>query len=510
VYIAATGGNPGLGGSASIPAIALIAALGNCSALTTSTFISINEVTTAAAAWALAPFAQSATSLGTTSTNLTGIDNAFLTAANLAEITTGQSPGAHLPSNATVNSGKLYALASILASCVNSDGGSPCTALFSAARPPAGAIPADTFQAALDIVSHPANNVATLFRLIPSTPPFSSGLTTAPPDWTLAVKFTGGGLNAPSGISIDASGDVWVANYFSSISAFSPTGTPLFASGITGSGLNHSYGIALDSGNNAWVVNQDTSVNSGKGSVSVLNSSGQSIGGASGFTAGGLNFPAAVAIDPNSTTWIVNDGDSTVTLLSSTGTPLSGASGYGSSHLVFPVAIALDAAHNGWVANQSGNTVSRISPDGTQITDFSCCNGPSGIAVDQNSNAWVTNYYGNSVSRITGAGAITTFTSSSLDHPQGIAIDGAGSVWIANLFGAPLTQLAGSISSSPGSALSPVVGWGSDTDIVEPYSVAVDASGNLWLSDFGDDSLTQFVGLATPIKTPHLGPPQLP
>jgi streptogramin lyase len=35
-----------------------------------------------------------------------------------------------------------------------------------------------------------------------------------------------------------------------------------------------------------------------------------------------------------------------------------------------------------------------------------------------------------------------------------------------------------------------------------PYSVAVDGSGNVWLSNSGTNTLTEFVGLAAPIYTP--------
>jgi hypothetical protein len=47
---------------------------------TSSTNIVINEATSAAAAWALSPFAASMTNIGASSTNLTGITNAFATA----------------------------------------------------------------------------------------------------------------------------------------------------------------------------------------------------------------------------------------------------------------------------------------------------------------------------------------------------------------------------------------------------------------------------------------------
>ncbi len=38
----------------------------------------------------------------------------------------------------------------------------------------------------------------------------------------------------------------------------------------------------------------------------------------------------------------------------------------------------------------------------------------------------------------------------------------------------------------------------------------VDASGNLWVTDFDNNTLTKIVGIATPVKTPVLGPPQTP
>ncbi len=515
VYLVAAGGNPGLPGNVNNSALVLVNALGSCASLTASTFIFVNEVTTVAAAWALAPFATSSTHVGATSTNLTGLNNAFLTAASLADTSSGLSPSAHAPANAAINSHKIYSLADTLANCVNSNGGTPCSSLFAAATPPSASVPTDTFQAALSIVTHPSNNVAALFNLIPPAPPFTSTLATAPPDWTLAVKFTGGGMSSPTGIGVDATGNVWVASYFSSASQFSPTGLPLFPNGITGSGLAHSYGLALDNSNNVWIPDEDSAsnVNGGHGSVSVLNSSGQSIAGTSGFSTSQLDYPVAVATDSNATTWVVNYGTSTVSLLSSSGTPLSSAPGYGLGHLAFPVAIATDASHNAWIANQSGTSITRISPDGTQIADFACCNGAAGVAIDQNANVWVANYYGNSISEISSAGTILsngTYTGGGISFPQGIAIDGAGSVWIANYRGSSLTQLAGSNTPNPGAALSPAAGWGPDAKILLGYALAIDSSGNIWTTGFGDDCLTQFVGLATPVKTPQIGPPKLP
>ena len=43
-----------------------------------------------------------------------------------------------------------------------------------------------------------------------------------------------------------------------------------------------------------------------------------------------------------------------------------------------------------------------------------------------------------------------------------------------------------------------------------PFSVAIDGAGNLWVTNFGNNSVTEFVGLAAPLKTPLIGLPQKP
>jgi streptogramin lyase len=58
--------------------------------------------------------------------------------------------------------------------------------------------------------------------------------------------------------------------------------------------------------------------------------------------------------------------------------------------------------------------------------------------------------------------------------------------------------------------VSPALGYGLDAPISEPYGLAIDASGSVWLSNAGASTLTQMVGIASPVKTPLLGPPVQP
>ncbi len=124
MFLLATGGNPGnpvvAPGNGLNPQLVLMEALGPCSSLTSSTFVVVNEATTVASAYALAPFmsypndgsdspipggaaggaipqvgapAPSATCTSTTAStcNYTGLVHAFATAGNLVNLSSGQA-----------------------------------------------------------------------------------------------------------------------------------------------------------------------------------------------------------------------------------------------------------------------------------------------------------------------------------------------------------------------------------------------------------------------------------
>lgn len=493
--------------------IAFFTALGTCGQLSASSAFVLNEATTAAAAWSLAQFLAPGGQLGASATNAQGLANAVAGFNNLVNPATGSAPGAAFPSTGGSPAPRVNSFANLLNSCASAASIAPCSQL-AALTASSGSTPADTLDAALSLARHPGINVAALYTQSASSHAFAPALTSAPADWTLVITYGGGGMKSPSGLGVTSSGNVWVASYFSVASQFSPTGQPLAASGYTAGALANSYGLAVDAHDNAWIPNEASpySVNNSLGSVTELNSSGQPLSGDSGYSTGGIYYPIAVAIDPNATAWVLDYGNSHLTQLNASGQPLSGAAGFTSSQFSFPVAIALDANHNAWVANQADVTVTKVSPDGTQFSSYSCCNAPSALAIDQTGHVWVANYYGASISELAADGTVlsTGYTGGGLDHPQSIAIDGSGTVWVSSFRSPSLTEFAGASSSSPGQLLSPASGWASDSGLVQNYALAIDASGNLWVTAFGSNLLAEYVGLATPVKTPQLGPPQLP
>jgi len=82
VYIVANGGNPGLAAGTNNAALSLMAALGPCGNLTASTFIFVNEITTIAAVYPLAPFMTSSSAIGSSSTDVAALASAFTVASN--------------------------------------------------------------------------------------------------------------------------------------------------------------------------------------------------------------------------------------------------------------------------------------------------------------------------------------------------------------------------------------------------------------------------------------------
>ena len=487
------------------PATVLAAPVGVCSSIAAGAPVVINEATTAATAWALAPFLAQDGTLGSPSSNANGLAIALANAQALIAASSAATPAPSFVSAAL----RVHTLANLLHTCVAST--PACSDLFASTA--TTTTPADTLAAALSLVQNPGQNVLALFRQSTLSNAFTPALAKAPADWTLFLTLTGGGMNGPSAVAIDTSGDAWVSSFFSKVSEFSPSGTPSFPTGITGTGLSDSYGLAIDAAGNVWVPNREGgSANGGIGTVSELSDSGQPLSGTTGYAVGGLNFPIAVATDTNGSTWVVDYGNSHLTVLSASGQPVSGLLGYVSDYFAFPVAVAVDASHNAWVANQGGTSVTRISADGQTSIDSQCCDGASGLAIDRQGVVWVANYYGESVSQVSPTGAVLAshLTGGGIDRPQAIAVDGAGTVWVANYRGNTLSELAGSAAAHPGQPLSPATGWLSDAALSEPSGLAIDASGNLWISNFGASTLTEVIGLATPVKTPLVGPSQIP
>ncbi len=191
VYLVSTGGNPGLTAGTNNTAIAMMAALGQCGSLTSSSFISVDEVTTVGSIAALYPYMTSATSLGSGASDAANFATAFGNVAKYTDTSTGTAPGPTLPLGFYASSTEINTLGNIIASCINSTGGiagdgTACGNLFNLTKS-GGVAPTNTIGAMLNILNNPTQNDAALFSLPEPIAPFQPALSAAPSSWTLPI-----------------------------------------------------------------------------------------------------------------------------------------------------------------------------------------------------------------------------------------------------------------------------------------------------------------------------------
>ena len=166
-----------------------------------------------------------------------------------------------------------------------------------------------------------------------------------------------------------------------------------------------------------------------------------------------------------------------------------------------PQAVAFDAAGNAYVADTFNHTIRKVTPAGvvSTLAGLSGTAGntdgpgvdarfdtPRGLAVDAAGTVYVADTFNGAIRKITPAGVVSTLTSA-LSSPHGIALDGAGNVYVAELSlnvvrkvtsAGVVSTLAG-LAGNPGSA----DGNGSAARFRSPSSVALDAAGNVYVTD---------------------------
>ncbi len=238
--------------------------------------------------------------------------------------------------------------------------------------------------------------------------------------------------------------------------------------------------------------------------------------------------PFGLAVDAAGTIYIADAGNNQVEKISPSGVITIIAGHFTSGNINGtgtaasfdePIGIAVDASGNLYVTDELNNLIRKITPAGVVTTlagsgaqaetdgigTSAAFNRPIGIAVDPNGNVYVADYAGNKIRKITPTGVVTTLAGSgakgtadgtgaqaSFFEPEGIAIDAAGNLYIADTGNDLIREITpgGKVITIAGD----VPGVGTlNKNFHQPLGIVLDASGNAYVSEFGGNIITLII-----------------
>jgi sugar lactone lactonase YvrE len=355
-------------------------------------------------------------------------------------------------------------------------------------------------------------------------------------------------LNSPSAVTVDSSGNLYIADQSNhrirkvtsggTISTLAGSGTRTFSGDggqATSAALNAPYGVAVDSSGNVYIADQynyrirkiDLS-----GMISTFGGNGlYRMAGDGGLaTSAQLSTPRGTVMDSAGNLYIADYANHRVRKVAPGGTitTIAGTGVYGysgdngpatSAKLAYPGGVALDAAGNLYVGDQGNHRVRKIDTSGVITTVVGTgsagssgdgglataaqLNNPRGVAFDSSGNLYIADSSNNRVRKVTPGGTITTVAGSGtsgyagdgsaatlalLRAPWGVAVDTAGSLYIAEHDNHTVRKV------DPSGTISTLAGTGSygcsgnavaaaSSTFYNVLGVAVDAAGNVYFAD---------------------------
>jgi hypothetical protein len=299
-------------------------------------------------------------------------------------------------------------------------------------------------------------------------------------------------FNGPKGVAVDASGNVYVADTGNcTIREITPSGVVSTIVGLTSPGefpgvpgglpqFGKPVGIAVDASGNIFVA--DVSANA-------------------------ICEVSPTTVD-GTTTWVLT------TIAGLWSRTEGSADGTGRAASFYePSGVSVDGADNVYVADTGNDTIRKITAAGEVTTmagvarQFGSADGtgavarfriPTGIVVDSLGNVYVADTANDEIRSVAPSSAVATLAGGNGNagrfyQPWGVATDNVGNVYVADLLDSTICKITptGAVSTLAGTSgqSGDVDGTGASAQFSAPRGVAVDGSGNIFVSDMGDDTI---------------------
>lgn len=231
-----------------------------------------------------------------------------------------------------------------------------------------------------------------------------------------------------------------------------------------------------------------------------------------------FNYPYGVAVDASGTVYVADGNNHRIRKITPAGavTTLAGSTsgftdGTGSAARFYnPVGVTVGSGGVVYVGDAYNNRIRSVSPAGVVTTLAGSSAGyvdatgtaarfynPYGVAVDASGNVYVADVSNHRIRKITSGGVVTTFagstagytdatgTAAQFNNPYGVAVDSSGNVYVADVTNHRIRKItpAGAVTTLAGSTQGYADGIGAAAQFNNPYDVAVDAGGNVYVAD---------------------------
>ena len=199
--------------------------------------------------------------------------------------------------------------------------------------------------------------------------------------------------------------------------------------GTFASGVDAPYGIALDSSGNLYAANYDIST--------IQKVSPAGAGSVFASTAG---YPLCLGFDSAGNLYAGCSGGSFANTIQKF-TPGGGGSVFAGTDPREAIGLAFDRAGNLYASDD--NYIEKCSSTGSDLGAFaSGLSGARGLAFDGSGNLYVTMVLNNIIEEFTPGGVGSVFASGGLDGPYALAFDSLGSLYVANLYNNSVEQFS--------------------------------------------------------------------
>jgi uncharacterized repeat protein (TIGR03803 family) len=279
------------------------------------------------------------------------------------------------------------------------------------------------------------------------------------------------------------------------------------------------------------------------------------IGGRAGLTGSAngsgtnalFNTPHALAADAAGNLYVADQINHTIRKLTPTGTnwlvsTIAGKAGVAGSTdgagtnalFSYPAGVAVDASNNVFVADEGNQTIRKLTSSGTAWTVSTIAglagsagstdgtnnaarfSSPSGLAVDTNGDVFVADWGNHTIRELIPASATTwnvstiaglagskgnsdgTNNSARFNHPEAVALDASGDVFVADWGNHTIRELVRSAASSwnvstiAGSTnYGSADGIGTAAQFYYPSGLALDGAGNIYVADTFNDTIRE-------------------